>query len=178
MLLLALLLAAPADQRLSLPLKAPHIQRVEPGTSSVEAEGPVRAELLPSDELLIEPLKAGVARVFLFSRRMVRVIEIAIDAPLPPPGAGGCPAVIDAKTYEACRARIAPGERVVFEPEGLQAQAKAAQLELDKAQLGHITAGFTAYGVRLKGARDEAERHRALRAIWPALLGPLRLDEP
>lgn len=167
--LAALLVAMPAEKRLPLP-KAPHIERVEAGTLAVETEGAVRAELLPSDEVLIEG--RGPGRVFLFSRRLVRVIELS-DEPAP---AGGCAPVIDARTYEACRARVAPGEKVVFEPEGLQAQAKAAQAALDAAGLEHVSAGFTPYGLRLKGPRDEAERRRALRVVWPAVLGPLRLD--
>ena len=176
LLLAALLVAMPADRRLQMSVKAPRIERVEPGVLFVEAEGALRAELLPSDELLLEAKKPGVARVFLFSKHLVRVLEVAVDAPLPPAGPGGCPAVVDAKSYEACRARIGPAEKVVFELEGLQAQARAAQAELDRAQLGHVSVGFSPYGLRLKGARDEPERRRALRTVWPALLGPLRLD--
>ena len=178
LLLAALLVAAPADKRLEISAKAPHIERVEPGTLAVETEGELHAELLPSDEILLEAKQPGVSRVFLFSKRLVRVYEVAVDAPLPPADPGGCAPVIDAKSYQACRARIGPAERVVFELEGLQAEAKAAQAALEKAQLGHLSVGLTPYGLRLKGARDEAERRRALRAVWPALLGPLRLDDP
>ncbi len=178
LLLAALLLAMPADKRLQLSVKAPLIERVDPGTLFIETEGDVHAELLPSDEILLEAKKPGVSRVFLFSKFLVRVYEVAVEVPLPALGPGGCAPVIDAKTYEACRACIGPGEKVVFELEGLQAVARAAQVELSKASLAHLSVGFSPYGLRLKGARDEAERRRALRAVWPALLGPVRLDNP
>ena len=179
LLLAALLVATPADRRLELKVGTPLIERVEPGTLFVETDGPgLHAELLASGELLLEARKPGLSRVFLFSKRLVRVYLVAVGVPLPPEGPGGCAPVVDAKSYDACRARIGPGEKVVFEPEGLQAQAKAAQVELDRALLPQVSAGFTPYGLRLKGARDEPERRRALRAIWPLLLGPLRLDDP
>jgi hypothetical protein len=174
----ALLLAAPLDKQLAMSAKKPLIERIDPGAVAVEVEGELHAELLPTDELLLEAKKPGVSRVFLFSKFLVRVYEVAVDTALPAVAAGGCAPVIDSKSYEACRARVGPGEKVVFELEGLQAMAKAAQAELEKAQLGHIAIGFSPYGLRLKGARDEAERRRALRAAWPALLGPVRLDGP
>ena len=175
---MAALLAIPVDRQLTMSAKKPHIEHVDPGTVSIEVEGDLHAELLPSDEILLEARKPGVSRVYLFSKFLMRVYEVAVDAPLPPPGPGGCAPVIDSKSYEACRARIGPGEKVVFELEGMQAMAKAAQALLEKAALPQIQAGFSPYGLRLKGARDEAERRRALIAVWPALLGPVRLDNP
>ena len=81
-------------------------------------------------------------------------------------------------TNAACYAqfRAAPQPRMVFELEGMQAEARAAQEELLKAGLAHIVVGLSPWGVKLKGAKDEAERRRALRVIWPAILGPLRVD--
>jgi hypothetical protein len=172
----ALLLALPADARLSLHAGAHLIEKIQPGFLAVESEGPLRAELLPSgNELLLEPQAKGIARAFLFGRHEVRVIEIAIDTPFPEPGPPPTCAVIkDAACYAQFRAH--PTEKLVFELEGLQAEAKAAQEELSRAGLAHIEVRLSPFGVKLKGARDENERRRALRAIWPAILGPLRLD--
>ena len=66
---------------------------------------------------------------------------------------------------------------MVFELEGLQAEARAAQEELARAGLAHVEIGLSPYGVKLKNVKDSAEKRRALRAIWPAILGPLRLDD-
>jgi hypothetical protein len=175
-LALALLLAVPADKRLSLYAGSHQIEKLDLVVLAVEAEGPLHAELLPSgNELLLEPLGPGIARAFLFARHEVRVIEIAVDTPFapaaPPPS---CTMVKDAACYAQFRAH--PPERIIFEIEGLQAEMKAAQEELRRAGLGQVEVAISPYGVRLKGVRDEAERRKALRAIWPAILGPLRLD--
>lgn len=173
--LLALLLAVPAEARLSLHAGDHRIEKIDP-VDAVESEGPLHAELLPSgNELLLEPSAKGVARAFLFTRRQVRVIEIFIDTEPPPPAPPPtCPTVKDAACYAQFRA--SPQPRTVFEIEGVQAEAKAAQEELSKAGLAQIEVALSPWGVKLKGAKDEAERRRALRAIWPAILGPLRLD--
>ena len=55
-------------------------------------------------------------------------------------------------------------------------RAEVSGAELRRAGLGQVEVAISPYGVRLKGVRDEAERRKALRAIWPAILGPLRLD--
>ena len=172
---LLLLLAIPAEGRLSLHAGAHHIEKIEPADFA-EAEGPLRVEMLPSgNELLLEPSARGVGRAFLFSRRQVRVIEIYVDTALPETAAKpACASVKDAACYAQFRA--APQPRMVFELEGLQAEAKAAQEELAKAGLGNIVVALSPWGVKLTGARDDAEKRRALRAIWPAILGPLRLD--
>jgi hypothetical protein len=174
--LLALLLAVPAEKRLSLHAGDHRIEKLDFAVEAVEAEGPLRAELLPSgNELLLEPSGPGIARAFLFTRHEVRVIEIAVDAGFPaaaPPPT--CPVVKDAACYAQFRA--SPQPRMVFELEGLQAEARAAQRELDRAGLRHVSIGISPYGVKLTGARGEAEKRKALRAIWPAILGPLRLD--
>ncbi|MCA1829647.1 MAG: hypothetical protein ABR567_14325 [Myxococcales bacterium] len=177
MILLALLVAVPADLRLSLHSGEHRIEKIDWRAESVETEGPLHAELLPSrNELLLEPNGKGVARAFVFSRREVRVVEAFIDTPLPPPAEKpSCAAVTNAACYAQFRA--APQPRMVFELEGLQMEARAAQDELAKAGLPHIDVAISAWGVKLKGAKDEAERRRALRAIWPAILGPLRVDE-
>ena len=61
--------------------------------------------------------------------------------------------------------------------EKIQAEARAAQAELEGAGLRHVQLALGPFGVRLKGARDDAEKRRALRAIWPAILGPLRVEQ-
>ena len=81
----------------------------------------------------------------------------------------------DAACYAQFRA--APQPRIVFELEGLQAEAKAAQDELDKAGLKSVSVAISPWGVKLRGAKDAAEKRRALRAVWPAILGTLRLDD-
>lgn len=173
--LLALLLAIPAEARLSLHAGEHRIERIDPA-DVVETEGPLRAELLPGgNELLLEPSAKGVARAFLFTRRQVRVIEIFVDTEPPPPAATpACPIVKDAVCYG--QFRRAPQPKMVLELDGVQAEAKAAQEELTRAGLGHIAVALSAWGVKLRGAKDEPERRRALRAIWPAILGPLRFD--
>ena len=173
--LCALLLAIPAEVRLSLHAGEHRIEKIEPADAA-ETEGPLHAELLPSgNELLLEPSAKGVARAFLFSRRQVRVIEIFVDTERPLPAAPpACPVIEDAACY--AQFRRAPQPRMVFELEGVQAEAKAAQEELQKAGLEKIEVALSPWGVKLKGAKDEAERRRALRAIWPAILGPLRVD--
>jgi len=172
------LLAVPADARLSLHAGAHVIEKVQPGLLAVEAEGPLRAELLPSgNEVLLEPQAKGIARVFLFARHDVRVIEVAIDTPFPEPGpAPSCPVVKDAACYAQWRAHFPADRKLIFELEGLQAEARAAQQELARAGLPHIEVGLSPFGVKLKGARGEAEKRRALRAIFPAILGPLKID--
>lgn len=177
MILAALLLAVPADLRLSLHAGEHRIAQIDWRAESVETEGPLRAELLPSgNEILLEPLGKGVARAFVFTRREVRVIEAFVDTPLPPPGERpACETVKDAACY--AQFRVAPQPHMVFELEGLQAEAKAAQSELARAGLAHIEVAISPWGVKLKGAKDAAEKRRALKVIWPAILGPLRLDE-
>jgi len=173
----ALLLAIPADARLSLRAGAHAIEKVRPGFVAVETEGPLHAELLPSgNELLLEPQAKGIARAFLFGRHEVHVVEVAIDTAFPEPGPlPSCTSVKDAACYAQFRAH--PTDKLVFELEGLQAEAKAAQEELARAGLPHIEVGLSPFGVKLKGAKDESEKRRALRAIYPAILGRLRLDQ-
>ena len=179
MILLALLLAAPPDATVALRAGVSRIQKIDwPLPEAVETTGPLRAELLPSgNELLLEPLSKGVGRAFVFTRREVRVIEAYIDTPQPPESraAPACATIKDAACYAQFRA--SPQPKMTFELEGLQAEAKAAQEELAKAGLAQIEVGISPWGVKLKGARDAAEKRRALRAIWPAILGPLRLDD-
>jgi len=176
--ILALLLAIPAEQRLSLHAGAQVIEKVQPGVLSLETEGPLRAEMLPSgNEALLEPQAKGIARVFLFARHEVRVIEIAIDVQFPEAGPPpSCAVVKDAACYRQWRAHFPADKKLIFELEGLQAEARAAQEELTRAGLQHIEVGISPYGVKLKGARDEAEKRRALRAIWPTILGTLKVD--
>jgi hypothetical protein len=132
---------------------------------------------LPSgNELLLEPSGKGVAHAFLFTHREVRAIEIFIDTPQPPPAEKPlCATVKDAACYAQFRA--APQPKMVFELDGLQAEAKAAQEELARAGLQTIEVAISPWGVKVKGAKDVAEKRRALRTIWPAILGPLRLDD-
>ena len=160
---------------LHLALGQKDIQKVNPPLA-VEARGAVRAELLPSgNEVLIEAAARGLGQVFLFDRREVRVIEVAVDVAPPEPGPlPTCPTVKDAACYEQFRRHQLP--RMTFELEGLQAEAKAAQKLLDDAGL-KVTVAISPWGVKLKGAKDDAEKRQALIAIWPAILGPLRLDD-
>jgi hypothetical protein len=174
---LALLLAVPAEKHLALPSGAHHIEKIAPGALAVETSGPLKAELLPSgNEVLIEPQGAG--QVFLFYKRDVRVLAVgaapATDAKPP-----ACAPIADEKCYASWReyAATAPElPHLVFEITGLQAQAKAAQDELNKAGLGKVQVAFTPYGVKLSGAKDEAETRHALMAVWKAALGPLRVE--
>ena len=109
-------------------------------------------------------------------RREVRAIEIFIDTPSPPPAEKPlCATVKDAACYAQFRA--APQPRMVFELDGLQAEARAAQEELARAGLRGIDVAISPWGVKITGAKDDAEKRRALRVIWPAILGPLRLDD-
>lgn len=175
--LLLLLLAVPADGRLALQTGARHIEKIVEGVEAVESEGPLRAELLPSgNELLLETQKPGLARVFLFLRREVRVLEVAVDVPFPQPAPPPtCPVVKDAACYAQFRA--APREKVIFALGGLQAEARAAQELLDQAGLTRVQVALSPFGVKLRGCAGEAEKRLALRTIWPAILGRLRLDE-
>ena len=96
--------------------------------------------------------------------------------PLPlPPEKPACASIKDAACYAQFRA--APQPRMIFELEGLQAEARAAQEELAKAGLPNLEVAISPWGVKLKGAKSDAEKRRALKAIWPAILGPLRLDD-
>jgi hypothetical protein len=172
-----LLLAIPADLRVSLRSGEHRIEKIDWRAESVETEGPLHAELLPSgNEVLLEPSGKGVARAFVFTRRDVRVIEAYIDTPQPsPPAKPSCAAISSAACYAEFRA--APQPRMVFEIEGLQAEARVAQEELAKAGLAKIEVAISPWGVKLRGAKDAAEKRRALKAIWPVILGPLRLDD-
>jgi hypothetical protein len=187
--------AVPPDARLGLQGRKPHFERIEGEFLAVEVDPPeiLRAELLPSSELLLEPRAPGLARVFLFAKHLVRVIEVAVDVPLPaadpalavPPPAcleqGSGARVASTACYEYWRARLrtaiaSAAPPVTLEGDGLIAELKAAQLELERAGL-KVKLALSPFGVRLIGARDDAERRRGLRAIWPVLLGPLRMDE-
>ena len=180
--------AIPPDARLQLALKQPRIEKVGPEFTAVEVDdGKVlRAELLPSGELLLEPVGPGVARAFLVARRLVRVVEVAVEARLPapaPPPTGLCAApVITEKCYPAWRERLSHllaegAPQLSYELEGMQQEAKAAGALLAAAGLGHVAFSRSALGVRLKGAKDAAEKRAALRAVYFALLGPLRFEE-
>ena len=168
LLALVLALAGPGDKRLVLRPGQKSIEKIAPGAEAVEG-----AELLPSgNEVLIE--KPGL--VFVFHRREVHVFEVAASFTPRKAKPTGCPVIRDADCYEKWRAAAEPGDKLVFELEGLEAEARAAQRELDSAGLSHVKVALSGAGVRLKGARDEQERRRALQAIWPAILGPLRLE--
>jgi hypothetical protein len=177
LILAALLLAVPADVRVALHSGEHRIEKIDWRAEAVETEGPLRAELLPSgNELLLEPSGKGVGRAFVFTRREVHVIEAFVDTPLPRPAAPpSCETVKDAACYAQFRA--APQPHMVFELEGLQAEARAAQDELAKAGVGHVEVAISPWGVKLRGVKDAAEKRKALEAIWPAILGPLRLDD-
>jgi hypothetical protein len=184
-------MAAPPDVRLVLSPGAPRIDKVTSDFTAVVVEAPaaLRAEILPAGELLLEPVAGAAAtstHVFLFAPRLVRVLEVAIGRPLeePAPAPGGaCKApVVTAACYPAWRARLshleaAQAPRLTYELEGLQAEARAATLRLAAAGLGHLAFARSAMGVRLVGARDAAERQRALCAVWDAVLGTLRVEE-
>ena len=179
--------AAPPDARLELPAGKPRIERVDPSFSVAESddESIVHAELLPSGELLLEPRGAGTTRVFLFAPRLVRAIEVAAASPLPAidpaPAAPCAKAHITPACYAPWRKRLlhlpaADAPALEFELEGQQESLKAAGALLVQAGLGGVTLRLSPFGVKLAGAKDAAEERRALRTIWPALLGPLRID--
>jgi hypothetical protein len=182
-------MALPPDARIGLLGARARIEKVDPAFSAVEVDAPevLRAELLPAGELLLEPRKPGLVHVFLFAPRIVRVIEVAVDVPLPrsddrpPPAAcaaGDEARIASAACYEHWRERLRHAigpPSLVFEEAGLLAQVKAAQSALDAAGL-KMQVAVSPFGVRVKGAKDDSERRRALRAVWSALLGPLRID--
>jgi hypothetical protein len=184
--------AAPPDARLAFTGQKPRIEKIDTGFSAVEVDPPalVRAELLPTGELLLEPRGAGVARVFLFARRLVRVLEVAFDAALPAPSDAVVPAVCGdareaklstAACYAAWRDKLlhasaAELPALTWELDGLRAQAAAVQAALDAAGI-KLTAQVSAYGLKLKGDAEDPARRKALMAAWPAVIGPLRIDE-
>ena len=180
--------AVPPDARLALQLKQPRIEKLGPEFTVVEVDDPkvLRAELLPSGELLLEPVGPGVAHAFLFARRLVRVVEVAVDKPLPAPApapTGLCAApVIMEKCYPLWRERLShlaatDAPQVSYELEGMQQEAKVAGALLAAAGLGHVQFSRSALGVRLRGTKDAAEKRAALRAVYRAVLGPLRFEE-
>ena len=178
----------PPDARLRLEPKQPRIEKLGPEFTVVEVDDPkvLRAELLPSGELLLEAVGPGVAHAFLFARRLVRVVEVAVAAPLPAPapapkGTCAAPAITE-KCYPAWRERLshlaaAEAPQLSYELEGIQEEAKAAGALLAAAGLGHVQFARSAMGVRVKGTKDAAEKRAALRAVYGAVLGPLRFEE-
>ena len=163
----------------------------------------VTAQLQRSGEVLIEAKKSGSAQVFIFGKREVQVVRVVV-LPRPAENLGAPPpAGVTEKERAACLAEATPEApiliasaacyavqrerlavmsdsnlpRLVFELEGLQAEAKAAQALLDKAGLAQVQIGLSPFGIKLTGAKDEEEKRRALVALYPAVLGPLRLDE-
>src|SRR5205807_1049529 len=110
------------------------------------------------------------------------VLDVAVDSPAGAPAAPPekeCPIVRDAGCYAVWRTALERGAVAAplrIQDEGLFAEAREAQAQLDKAGLRHVKFAITPFGVRLSGAKDDAERRRAIRAVWPAVLGPLRLD--
>jgi hypothetical protein len=180
--------AAPPDARLALEPGAPRIEKLPDGFDFVLVDSPsvLQAELLPTGELLLDPKSPGEARVFLFSRRLVRVLEVAVGRPLPapdPPPTGACAKPRIDRTCHGPWARhllhasASDTPLLAFEVEGLQEQAKAAKALLVSARLEKLDVAFSPFGVRIKGARDPAEKRRALLVIWPVVLGQLRLDD-
>jgi hypothetical protein len=173
--------------RLALSVGTPRIERVDESFTAVlsDDEAIVHAELLPSGELLLEPRGKGTVRVLLFAARLVRALEIAVGVPLPsidPAPVAPCAAPrITAACYAAWRVHLqhlpaADAPPIAFEIEGVQEQIRQAQAALAKAGLTKITLAVSSSGVRLKGVADANEERRALQAIWPWLLGPLRID--
>jgi hypothetical protein len=199
----------------SLIQKPPFGEVAQASAVEVDATGIVSAELLPAGEVLIEARAEGVARVFVFGKRAVRVLQVSVvergpaqrTSPPPPRNlptdvapplgikAATCAAApsssqgaLVAVADDACfRALAAPADDLAsgpvampqyrFELEGMQAQAQAAQALLGKAGLGRVRVSFSPFGVKLEGAVDAAEKRRAIVAIYPAVLGPLRVDD-
>ena len=90
--------------------------------------------------------------------------------------------MITKECYSVWRERLAhlaaaDAPQLSYELEGLQEEAKAAGGLLAAAGLGHVQLSRSAFGVRLKGRKDAAEKRAALRAVYGALLGPLRFEE-
>jgi len=178
--------AAPPDARLTLEEGKPRIERIDGSFTVAESddEKTVHAELLPSGEILLEPKGRGVARVFIFADRLVRVVEIAVGVALPESGPApekACAkARITAACYPAWRVHLQHLESkdappIEFEIDGLQAEVKEAQAALDQAGV-QAQLQASAFGVKLKGIASAAEERKGLRAIWPLWLGPLRVD--
>jgi hypothetical protein len=181
--------AAPPDARLAIELGAPKIERIDPSFTVVESddETVVRAELLPSGELLLEPKHRGTTRVFLFAPRLVRVIEISIGEPLPaidPAPALPCAKpLINVACYPAWRTHLqhllaSDAPPLELEIEALQEELKQATAALGKAGL-NLSLAINAFGIKIKSGKEVAEpglERRALRTIWPFILGPMRLD--
>lgn len=166
MILLALLLAIPPDVR----IPAAKIQKIDEGALAVESEGELHAELLPSgNEVLLE---GKFGRAFLFYPHVVKVIEIGLQQP--ESELTSCAPIADEKSYRDCLQR--PARSVQFTLEGLQVEARAAQKLLDEVGLAKVQVQLSSFGIKLKGARDDAEARKALRVIYHAILGPLRLD--
>jgi hypothetical protein len=165
--LAALLLAIPPDVR----VQAAKIQKIDEGALAVESEGSLRAELLPSgNELLLE---GSSGRAFVFYRHVVKVIEVGLQPSQGEPPK--CAPIADRDCYSKWIS-YAGSAPVQFTLEGLQIEAQAAQSLLDAAGLPKVVVQLSSFGIKLKGARDEGESRKALRAIYPAILGPLRLD--
>lgn len=180
--------AAPPDARLALKLKVPRIEKLPDGFTFVLVDAPdvLDAELLSTGELLLDPKSPGEAHVFLFSRRLVRVLELAVERPLlapEPAPRGPCEKPrIDRACHAAWARRLqhlaaSDAPALLFEIEGLQEEAKAARELLVSAGMSKLDVSFSPFGVRIKGAKDEVERRRALMIIWPVVLGPLRVDD-
>ncbi len=179
--------AAPPDLRLALAAGAPRIERIDPSFTAVETDDPavIHGELLPSAELLLEPKGKGTAHVFLFAERLVRVIEVAVAVELPPSEPPPAPPCEKPRIKPACvaawRARLLhldarDAPPLELELEAMQEEVKQAQAALEKAGLGKLQLSASPFGVKLKGAADAAEERRGLEAIWPWMLGPLRID--
>jgi hypothetical protein len=67
--------------------------------------------------------------------------------------------------------------RLLFGGEALQAQVADMQARLAAVGLKNIPLGYEAATLALKGKMDAATRHKLLRAIWPAAVGRLDLDD-
>jgi len=178
--------AAPPDVRMALEEGKPRIEHIDGSFTVAESddENVVHAELLPSGEILLEPKGRGVAHVFIFADRLVRVVEIAVGVALPEiapaPDKACAKPRINAACYPAWRVHLQHLESkdtppIEFELDGLQAEVKEAQAALDRAGI-HAQLQASAFGVKLKGVADAAAERKGLRAIWPLWLGPLRVD--
>ena len=67
--------------------------------------------------------------------------------------------------------------RIRFDVSALQAQLIAMKARLDAAGVHGLSLAYAGATLSLRGAVDAETRHRALRALWPAAVGRIDLED-